>query len=229
MSFKLKLSFLVIAGACFCCGAQAENLNSEKAVPHKAEPAGSTGKQVQTAEPAATGNATAELGRTEPQSPAKQPAAVKNNTKKTPFSNFKKECYAGVPEVDHREFDSRTTPVDVLSDEANTADENNISFRGNVKITQGNRIMDADYTQFNRTSQKFNAYGNIKYRDGYISIRDASEVESSIRNKTLNVTDPKYQLHGSPARGEASKADYNQLDKTYFRKRSAKLTYCSQS
>ena len=49
MSFKLKLSFLVIAGACFCCGAQAENLNSEKAVPHKAEPAGSTGKQVQTA------------------------------------------------------------------------------------------------------------------------------------------------------------------------------------
>ena len=49
MTFKLKLSFLVIAGACFCCGAQAENLNSEKAVPHKAEPAGSTGKQVQTA------------------------------------------------------------------------------------------------------------------------------------------------------------------------------------
>ena len=34
MTFKLKLSFLVIAGACFCCGAQAENLNSEKAVPH---------------------------------------------------------------------------------------------------------------------------------------------------------------------------------------------------
>ena len=75
MSFKLKLSFLVIAGACFCCGAQAENLNSEKAVPHKAEPAGSTGKQVQTEEPAATGTATAELGRTEPQSPAKQPGA----------------------------------------------------------------------------------------------------------------------------------------------------------
>ena len=86
MSFKLKLSFLVIAGACFCCGAQAENLNSEKAGSPKAEPAARTGTQLQTAEPAATGTATAdeqqksktdatgtataELGRTEPQSPA---------------------------------------------------------------------------------------------------------------------------------------------------------------
>lgn len=228
MSFKLKLSFLVIAGACFCCGAQAENLNSEKAVPHKAEPAGSTGKQVQTAGPAANGTAAADQKQTKPQSPAKQPAAAKPNAKRTPFSKFKKECYAGVPEVDQSEFDSRTTPVDILSDEANTADENNFSFNGNVKITQGNRTMDADYTQFNRTSQKFNAYGNINYRDGYISIRDASEVESSIRNKTLSVTDPKYQLHGSPARGEASKADYNQLEKSYHLEK-ATFTTCQEN
>ena len=228
MSFKLKLSFLVIAGACFCCGAQAENLNSEKAVPHKAEPAGSTGKQVQTAGPAASGTAAADPKQTKPQSPAKQPAAAKRNAKRTPFSKFKKECYAGVPEVDQSEFDSRTTPVNILSDEANTADKNNISFRGNVKITQGNRTMDADYTQFNRTNQKFNAYGNINYRDGYISIRDASEVESSIRNKTLSVTDPKYQLHGSPARGEASKADYNQLEKSYHLEK-ATFTTCQEN
>ena len=228
MSFKLKLSFLVIAGACFCCGAQAENLNSEKAVPHKAEPAGSTGKQVQTAGPAANGTAAADPKQTKPQSSAKQPAAAKRNAKRTPFSKFKKECYAGVPEVDQSEFDSRTTPVNILSDEANTADKNNISFRGNVKITQGNRTMDADYTQFNRTNQKFNAYGNINYRDGYISIRDASEVESSIRNKTLSVTDPKYQLHGSPARGEASKADYNQLEKSYHLEK-ATFTTCQEN
>ena len=101
--------------------------------------------------------------------------------KKMPFSrHFDKQCFVGVPDVDNREFDSRTTPVDILSDEANTSDQDHVSFKGNVKITQGNRVLKSDYSQFNRINQKFNAYGNIDYQDGYISIRDASEVETSV-------------------------------------------------
>lgn len=175
MSYKFKLSFLIIMAACLNCSAQAEAV------------------------------------------------------KKMPFSrHFDKQCFVGVPDVDNREFDSRTTPVDILSDEANTSDQDHVSFKGNVKITQGNRVLKSDYSQFNRINQKFNAYGNIDYQDGYISIRDASEVETSVNKKILKVSNPKYQLHSSPARGDAKQADYDQLEKTYHLE-NATFTTCAEN
>ena len=147
---------------------------------------------------------------------------------KVPFSGFDKQCYIGVPDVDRTEFDSMSTPVDIHSNRANSADLNNISFAGDVKIVQGNRQLDADYTQYNRLNQKFNAYGNVNYQDGYISIKEASEVESSLNDKTLKVTDPKYQLHGSPARGNAKQANYDQNKKTYHFE-DVKFTTCQEN
>ncbi|MBQ8707793.1 MAG: LPS assembly protein LptD [Succinivibrionaceae bacterium] len=147
---------------------------------------------------------------------------------RNPFPGFNPQCYADVPAIDDRQFDAMTTPVDILSDSVSTSDKNHISFLGDVSLTQGNRTLSAGQTSYDRSLNRISASGNIRYRDGYITIKDASELETSLDSQVAMLSDPEYVLHGSPAHGNARKVVYNHKDGKYHFE-NAKITTCPKS
>ncbi len=147
---------------------------------------------------------------------------------RNPFPGFSKQCYADVPAIDDQEFDFKTTPIDIYSDSVSSSDKYHISFFGDVQLTQGNRFLNADQTSYDRQLNQIQAIGNIRYRDGYITIRDASMLDTSLDTRIATLTDPEYILHGSPTHGNAGKVMYNHKDGLYHFE-NAKITTCPKS
>ncbi len=144
---------------------------------------------------------------------------------KNPFPGFNKQCYPDVPAIDNQVFDYRTTPVDIHSDQVVSPDNEHVTFSGAVHMTQGNRTLHSDYTSYDRTKNIIDAGGVVNYRDGHISVNEASYFSSDLTSNESFVKDPKYQLHGSPTHGEAKKAYSNKETGTYHFE-NATITTC---
>ncbi len=144
---------------------------------------------------------------------------------RNPFPGFDPQCYADVPAIDDQTFDAMTTPIEIFSDSVSTSDQNHISFNGDVILTQGNRSLSADQTSYDRNLNYVNATGNINYKDGYITIKGASQLSTSLDSRQATLEDPSYILHGSPTHGDAKKVVYDHKNGKYHFE-NAKITTC---
>lgn len=152
-------------------------------------------------------------------------AFAEESTYRNPFPGFSPQCYPNVPAIDNQTFDSKKTPVDVYSDQVVSPDREHVTFSGNVHMVQGNRTMKSDYTSYDRTTNVVSAGGRINYRDGHISVDDATYFETNLDSNKSFVTKPKYQLHGSPTHGEAEQAHSDKNAGTYHFE-NATITTC---
>lgn len=154
-----------------------------------------------------------------------QPGSAETTKYRNPFPGFDPQCYADVPAIDDQVIDVRKTPVEIFSDAVSTSDRYHVSFTGGVEMTQGNRSLKADITSYDRTSNAVSARGNVSYKDGYITVTSADELQTSLDQRRATLMGPSYILHGSPAHGSAGRADYDDK-KGIYHFENARISTC---
>jgi len=117
---------------------------------------------------------------------------------------FDERCYSSVPAAETTEY-SRTTPVEVSADQLNAIQNGKAIYEGGVEVNQGNKHFSSDYTELDQVSRQVLAQGNIFYRDGQVTLKSQDQLTTNLDTKESQIDNATYQLHGSPARGEAEK------------------------
>lgn len=117
---------------------------------------------------------------------------------------FDERCYSDVPAATTTEY-SRTTPVEVSADQLNATQNGKAIYEGGVEVNQGNKYFSSDYTELDQVSRQVLAHGNIFYRDGQVTLKSQDQLTTNLDTKESQIDNATYQLHGSPARGEAEK------------------------
>jgi LPS-assembly protein len=117
---------------------------------------------------------------------------------------FDERCYSDVPPATSTEY-SRTTPVEVSADELNATHDGKAIYQGGVEVNQGNKYFSSDYTELDQVSRQVLSHGNIFYRDGQVTLKSKDQLTTNLNTKEAQIDNASYQLHGSPARGEAEK------------------------
>jgi Organic solvent tolerance protein OstA len=136
------------------------------------------------------------------------PVQAADNSAKVPpalrAGAFDERCYSDVPPATPTEY-SRTTPVEVSADKLNATRNGKAVYQGGVEVSQGNKYFSSDYTELDQVSRDVLAHGNIFYRDGQVTLKSNDQLTTNLDTKESRLDNAKYQLHGSPARGEAKK------------------------
>lgn len=136
------------------------------------------------------------------------PAQAADNSIKVPSNlragAFDERCYSDVPPATATEY-SRTTPVEVSADQLNAVRDGKAVYEGGVEVSQGNKYFSSDYTELDQVSRNVLAHGNIFYRDGQVTLKSNDQLTTNLDSKESQIDNATYQLHGSPARGEAEK------------------------
>ena len=97
--------------------------------------------------------------------------------------------------------DAANAPVDISSDSAILGVDGNASLSGKVRITQGNRRIEADDVEYDARKQDFSVRGAVRYQDPTLRAQGSSGSYSPTGGATFEGA--RFELPERPARGEA--------------------------
>lgn len=137
---------------------------------------------------------------------------------------FDERCYSDVPAAEATDY-SNATPIEVTADQLNATRNGKAIYEGNVEVNQGNKYFSADHTELDQVSRNVLATGNILYRDGQVTLKSEDQLTSNLNSKSSQIDNATYQIHGSPARGEAEAIKLDNENKTLTLNK-AKFTTC---
>lgn len=155
-------------------------------------------------------------------------AQTKSSTVKLPnqfkAGVFDQRCYSNVPPATETQYDMNT-PVEVTADQLNATRNGKAIYQGKVQVNQGNKYFSSDYTELDQSTRNVLAHGNIYYRDGQVTLKSKDKLTSNLDTKTSQIDNATYQLHGSPARGNAKTIQIDNAKKEATLKK-AQFTTC---
>ncbi len=140
-------------------------------------------------------------------------------------------CYAGVPSYSKPlEFDVDTEPVEVEADQVagdlqNKA--NDLTYKGRVVITQGDRVINTDSAHYDAKSHAFTISGKSVLHDGEYTVHTDDDGEYGLDTKVTKLANTRFQLNGSVIRGTAEQHTIDAPKRTQIYK-SATLTSCPE-
>lgn len=115
-------------------------------------------------------------------------------------------CYYGIPPYRKpMDFDPSTTPIEIESDAVSGSMDENVTYTGNVTITQGDRQLKADSTVYDYTKGMARAEGNIVYTSAEVTASSPAYIERNLNTDHTEVYDATFQMNGSVARGSSEK------------------------
>jgi LPS-assembly protein len=97
--------------------------------------------------------------------------------------------------------DAADAPVDISSDSAILGVDGNASLSGKVRITQGNRRIEADDVEYDARKQDFSVRGAVRYQDPTLRAQGSNGSYSPTGGATFEGA--RFELPERPARGEA--------------------------
>ncbi len=137
---------------------------------------------------------------------------------------FDERCYSDVPAAEETDY-NQSTPIEVTADQLDATQNGKAVYEGNVEVNQGNKYFSADHTELDQVSRNVMATGNILYRDGQVTLKSDDQLTSNLNSKSSQIDNATYQLHGSPARGDADAIKLDNEKKTLTLEK-ARFTTC---
>ena len=117
------------------------------------------------------------------------------------------------------------SPIDVKADRAQFVDGGTSIFTGDVEVVRSGQELKSDRATYNKLSGQVTAQGNVQIRDSAM-ILNSKRAEWSLTNDSGLMTDAKYRLKESHARGSAAKV--NRQGKLQTKLDSATYTTCAE-
>ena len=104
-------------------------------------------------------------------------------------------------------FDSKidilSSPLNITADSSGNSSENEVLLKGNVRITQGQRLLRADKALLNNKSKKVELEGNITFREPGIVLA-GERADISLASSEMTMTNAQYVIHDSSLSGTAT-------------------------
>lgn len=151
------------------------------------------------------------------------PLRLINNLKKNPWQaapfmpvqERDLSCYYGIPSYKKPlDYDHNTTPVDIAADEVIGSIDNQVSYKGDVTVSQGDKLIKADEAHYDGSTGIVQSKGNLSFQGPELTVNSNGEINSNLATQITTFTDANFQLNGSVARGRAETITINNKDKS---------------
>ena len=124
------------------------------------------------------------------------------------------DCYFGIPPYKEPEqFDYNSTPIHVTSDDFSGDIKNEVTYKGNVLITQGDNELRSDTTSYNKESATLTSKGNISYKTGAFTVNSKDKIVNKLKDKVTTLYDAVFTIHGSIVSGSAKEINVDREQK----------------
>ena len=123
---------------------------------------------------------------------------------------FDERCYPDIPPLVEATDNEKALPVEVTSDRAEATQQGKAVYQGDVEVKQGLKQFSSQYTELDQTTRQVTARGNIRYKDGSVTLVSQGELKGDLNSRESTISQASYQLHGSPARGQAELIELNE-------------------
>ncbi|MGL4474982.1 MAG: LPS assembly protein LptD, partial [Shewanella sp.] len=100
------------------------------------------------------------------------------------------------------DVDATHDKIIISSDSSNAIMGDMASFQGDVRVSQGDRLIKADEAVFHQQQEQLNANGNLIFQDSLFTVT-ADSLVAKMRQNTAVLTGANYWLHGQQVHGEA--------------------------
>lgn len=125
------------------------------------------------------------------------------------------ECYYGIPAYSEpQNFDIETTPVNISANEVTANGTQNLTYSGNVTVSQGDRLIKADEAVYDGDAATLVTSGNISIQTPQLTISSPASIESNLKSNVSTFSDATFQLNGSVARGSSKLVTVNNEQKS---------------
>ena len=125
------------------------------------------------------------------------------------------ECYYGIPAYSEpQNFDLETTPVSISANEVTASGTQNLTYSGNVTVSQGDRLIKADEAVYDGDAGTLVTSGNISIHTPQLTINSPASLESNLKSNVSTFSDASFQLNGSVARGSSKLVTVNNEQKS---------------
>ena len=125
------------------------------------------------------------------------------------------ECYYGIPAYSEpQNFDLETTPVNISANEVTASGTQNLTYSGNVTVSQGDRLIKADEAVYDGDAGTLVTSGNISIHTPQLTINSPASLESNLKSNVSTFSDATFQLNGSVARGSSKLVTVNNEQKS---------------
>lgn len=125
------------------------------------------------------------------------------------------ECYYGIPAYSEpQNFDIETTPVNISANEVTASGTQNLTYSGNVTVSQGDRLIKADEAVYDGDAGTLVTSGNISIHTPQLTINSPASIESNLKSNVSTFSDATFQLNGSVARGSSKLVTVNNEQKS---------------
>lgn len=142
----------------------------------------------------------------------------KNPWKAAPFMPVQDKdlsCYYGIPPYkEPLDYDPNTTPVDIAADEVTGSIDNKVSYKGDVTVTQGDKLIKADQANYDGSTGIVETSGNLLFQGPAITVSSQGKVVSNLGSQITTFSDANFHLNGSVARGRAGLITFDNANKT---------------
>ena len=105
-------------------------------------------------------------------------------------------------------IDILSSPLNITADSSGNSSENEVLLKGNVQITQGQRLLRADKALLNNESKKVELEGNITFREPGIVLA-GERADISLASSEMTMTNAQYVIHDSSLSGTAMRLTRN--------------------
>jgi len=123
---------------------------------------------------------------------------------------FDERCYPNVPPLLQADANEQAQPVEVTSDRAEATQQGKAVYQGDVEVKQGLKQFSSQYTELDQQTRQVTARGDIRYKDGSVTLVSQGELKGDLNSRQSSISQASYQLHGSPARGNARLIELNE-------------------
>ncbi len=125
------------------------------------------------------------------------------------------ECYYGIPAYSEpQNFDIETTPVNISANEVTASGTQNLTYSGNVTVSQGDRLIKADEAVYDGDAGTLVTSGNISIHTPQLTISSPASIDSNLKSNVSTFSDATFQLNGSVARGSSKLVTVNNEQKS---------------
>lgn len=125
------------------------------------------------------------------------------------------ECYYGIPAYSEpQNFDLETTPVNISANEVTASGTQNLTYSGNVTVSQGDRLIKADEAVYDGDAGTLVTSGNISIHTPQLTISSPASLENNLKSNVSTFSDATFQLNGSVARGSSKLVTVNNEQKS---------------
>lgn len=125
------------------------------------------------------------------------------------------ECYYGIPAYSEpQNFDLETTPVNISANEVTASGTQNLTYSGNVTVSQGDRLIKADEAVYDGDAGTLVTSGNISIHTPQLTISSPASIENNLKSNVSTFSDATFQLNGSVARGSSKLVTVNNEQKS---------------